>query len=179
MARAIAAVVVLLVGLLAVACGDEATDGTEPATATVDVGESSEVEEPGPTEELSAPTEPPAPTATTMPPTPISPTATQPPPVTNRRDCGAISGTAYRSEEERLWYLDNCTAPPPTVPPPPADDPQPPPQANCSPSYPGVCIPPYPPDLNCGDITFRRFTVLPPDPHGFDGDSDGVGCESG
>ncbi|MCZ6504686.1 MAG: hypothetical protein O6834_01720, partial [Actinobacteria bacterium] len=50
---------------------------------------------------------------------------------------------------------------------------------NCDPSYPTVCIPRYPPDLNCGDISHRRFTVLAPDPHGFDGDNDGVGCESG
>ncbi|MBI2776418.1 MAG: HNH endonuclease [Chloroflexi bacterium] len=49
---------------------------------------------------------------------------------------------------------------------------------DCSPAYPNVCIPPPPPDLNCGDIAYRRFTVLPPDPHGFDGDKDGVGCES-
>jgi hypothetical protein len=50
---------------------------------------------------------------------------------------------------------------------------------NCDSSYPGVCIPPYPPDLDCGDIAFRRFEVRGPDPHGFDGDNDGVGCESG
>jgi micrococcal nuclease len=49
----------------------------------------------------------------------------------------------------------------------------------CDPRYPGVCIPPPPPDLDCGDIPFRRFTVLPPDPHRFDGDGDGIGCESG
>jgi micrococcal nuclease len=48
----------------------------------------------------------------------------------------------------------------------------------CDPSYPDVCIPPYPPDLDCGDISFRRFTVRPPDPHNFDGDHDGIGCES-
>ena len=30
-----------------------------------------------------------------------------------------------------------------------------------------------------GDIPDRRFPVLPPDPHRFDGnDDDGVGCES-
>ena len=53
--------------------------------------------------------------------------------------------------------------------------------SNCDPSYPdpGVCIPPPPPDLDCGDIPYRRFTVLPPDPHNFDGDGDGIGCESG
>jgi len=51
--------------------------------------------------------------------------------------------------------------------------------AGCDASYPTVCIPPYPPDLDCGQIGFRRFQVVPPDPHGFDGDRDGVGCESG
>ena len=51
-------------------------------------------------------------------------------------------------------------------------------QGNCHPSYPTVCIPPPPPDLDCGDIPYRNFTVLPPDPHRFDSDGDGVGCES-
>lgn len=48
---------------------------------------------------------------------------------------------------------------------------------NCEPSYPGVCIPPSPPDLDCGDVSFRRFQVIPPDPHHFDMDGDGIGCE--
>jgi hypothetical protein len=47
----------------------------------------------------------------------------------------------------------------------------------CDPSYPTVCIPPQPPDLDCGDIAFTNFQVNAPDPHGFDGDHDGVGCE--
>ena len=47
----------------------------------------------------------------------------------------------------------------------------------CDPSYPTVCIPPPPPDLDCKDIPYRRFRVLPPDPHGFDADHDGIGCE--
>lgn len=47
----------------------------------------------------------------------------------------------------------------------------------CDPSYPTVCIPSPPPDLDCGEITFRRFTVKPPDPHRFDSDGDGIGCE--
>ncbi len=51
-------------------------------------------------------------------------------------------------------------------------------QAGCDPSYPTVCIPPPPPDLNCADIPYRRFQVLPPDPHHFDGNHNGVGCES-
>lgn len=48
---------------------------------------------------------------------------------------------------------------------------------NCDPSYPTVCIPPPPPDLDCKHIPYRRFKVLPPDPHGFDGNHDGIGCE--
>ena len=51
-------------------------------------------------------------------------------------------------------------------------------RTGCDPAYPTVCIQPKPPDLNCGDIPFKRFKVLPPDPHRFDGDKDGVGCES-
>ncbi|HKZ99355.1 MAG TPA: thermonuclease family protein [Thermoplasmata archaeon] len=56
--------------------------------------------------------------------------------------------------------------------------PPPPPPANCDPSYPDVCIPPPPPDLDCPDIEFQNFRVLPPDPHRFDGDGDGIGCET-
>ncbi len=49
----------------------------------------------------------------------------------------------------------------------------------CDGAYPDVCIPPAPPDLDCGSLSHRRFRVVPPDPHGFDGDGDGMGCESG
>ncbi len=51
-------------------------------------------------------------------------------------------------------------------------------ETDCDPSYPDVCIPSAPPDLDCGDISFRDFTVLQPDPHRFDGNYDGIGCES-
>jgi hypothetical protein len=53
-----------------------------------------------------------------------------------------------------------------------------PPAQNCDPSYPDFCIPPPPPDLNCPDIGATDFTVRAPDPHRFDADNDGVGCES-
>jgi micrococcal nuclease len=52
------------------------------------------------------------------------------------------------------------------------------PRAGCDPSYPTVCIPPYPPDLDCSDVPHKRFKVVGTDPHGFDGDRDGVGCET-
>jgi micrococcal nuclease len=48
----------------------------------------------------------------------------------------------------------------------------------CDPAYPGVCIPSPPPDLDCQDVRYTNFAVRPPDPHGFDGDHDGHGCES-
>lgn len=47
----------------------------------------------------------------------------------------------------------------------------------CDPSYPEVCITTYSAKLICADIPFRNFKVLLPDPHGFDSDADGIGCE--
>jgi hypothetical protein len=76
-----------------------------------------------------------------------------------------------------------ATSLPETTTPPPAQIqpavPQVPERSGCDPSYPTVCIPPSPPDLDCGDIPYRRFTVLSPDPHRFDANHDGVGCETG
>ena len=51
-------------------------------------------------------------------------------------------------------------------------------QPSCDPSYPDFCIPSPPPDLDCKDIPQKRFTVIGSDPHRFDGDKDGIGCES-
>jgi uncharacterized protein YraI len=49
----------------------------------------------------------------------------------------------------------------------------------CDASYPDFCLQPGIDDLDCGDIPQRRFRVLPPDPHDFDGNpKDGIGCES-
>jgi len=50
--------------------------------------------------------------------------------------------------------------------------------SKCDPSYLGVCIPPSPADLDCKDVPYRRFQVFSPDPHHFDRDGDGIGCES-
>ncbi len=76
----------------------------------------------------------------------------------------------------------NIPAPPVARPQPlaqPAAPAQPAPavSADCHPSYPDVCIPSPPPDLDCPEIPFRRFRVIGSDPHRFDGDHDGVGCE--
>ena len=78
-----------------------------------------------------------------------------------------------RSAERGMWV------PAPTRAPTAISPLEPGPRGNCSPAYPSVCIPPPPPDLDCADIPYRRFTVLSPDPHNFDRDGDGIGCESG
>lgn len=84
--------------------------------------------------------------------------------------------------------IEGGSTPPPPAPPaqpivqPATPIPQPTAQpaasGNCHPSYPTVCIPPPPPDLDCGDIPYRRFRVVGSDPHRFDRDRDGIGCES-
>lgn len=64
-----------------------------------------------------------------------------------------------------------------------AEHPQPgaPRAGGCHPSYPSACIPYPPPDLACADIPHRDFHVrrdVPdPDPHSFDGNEDGIGCQ--
>jgi hypothetical protein len=47
----------------------------------------------------------------------------------------------------------------------------------CDPSYPDVCIPAPPPDLDCADVPYMHFRVAGADPHHVDGDRDGFGCE--
>ena len=47
----------------------------------------------------------------------------------------------------------------------------------CDPSYPDVCISPYPPGLDCGEISYSNFRVIGSDPHEFDKDGNGIGCE--
>jgi micrococcal nuclease len=90
--------------------------------------------------------------------------------------------------DQGQFAIFDATAPahvqePPASAPPvqPVQPSQPVQSGACDPSYPTVCIPPVgvQGDLDCGDISYRRFQVLPPDPHNFDGDFDGVGCESG
>ncbi|HSE46321.1 MAG TPA: thermonuclease family protein [Gemmatimonadales bacterium] len=64
--------------------------------------------------------------------------------------------------------------------PEPKPKPQPlvpqPPAGNCAAGY-SPCIPPYPPDLDCGDVD-GPIAVTGSDPHGLDADGDGLACES-
>lgn len=47
-------------------------------------------------------------------------------------------------------------------------------------NYRGACIPKYSKvgDLDCTQIPHRNFKSIGSDPHGFDGDNDGIACES-
>jgi hypothetical protein len=62
----------------------------------------------------AVPIETPSPAADSSP--GVTPSET---PLADRSECGEITGTDYRSPQEREWYLGNCLATPaPTVPPP-------------------------------------------------------------
>jgi micrococcal nuclease len=119
--------------------------------------------------------------------------------VTVHSGCGEDFGTSlfWCAVGSAIWNNDGDTAfvtdPSGNIhtslgygPPPPAASPAPPPPpvpfagggGTCDSSYQDVCIPPPPPDLDCGDIPHRDIRVVGSDPHGFDGNHDGVGCES-
>lgn len=100
--------------------------------------------------------------------------ATFPPDVTKEEEIRQAQQIAVAAASG-LWARESTLNRGGTIEPAPAPLQQP--IANCDPSYPNVCIPLYPPDLDCGEIAYRRFQVIGADPHGFDGDGDGVGCE--
>lgn len=50
--------------------------------------------------------------------------------------------------------------------------------AACDASYPTICVPSGASDLDCSEIGYANFTVVGGDPHGFDRDGDGIGCET-
>jgi micrococcal nuclease len=90
-----------------------------------------------------------------------------------RRTSYVAAASRASSARVGLWSACGAAAPVPVAPPA---------SGKCHPSYPSVCIPPAPPDLDCGQISLKHFrvvhTVADPDPHRFDGDRDGIGCES-
>lgn len=51
--------------------------------------------------------------------------------------------------------------------------------SECDPNYRGACIPLFSKgDVDCGEISARRFQSIGTDPHRLDRDKDGVACES-
>jgi len=85
---------------------------------------------------------------------------------------------AARSANRGLW--GKCGgADVPLEQPEPTPEPQPEPEpdagAGCASGY-DSCVPPYPPDVDCGDVD-GPITVTGDDPHGLDGEGDGLACE--
>ena len=64
-----------------------------------------------------------------------------------------------------------------TATPAPTPTPTPAPVGACDPNYAGFCVPIVAYDLDCADIR-HRVSVVGVDIHGFDGDHDGIGCDS-
>jgi uncharacterized repeat protein (TIGR01451 family) len=103
-----------------------------------------------------------------------------------RAACGGTPLHDAQVENDRTGAFTSIRAAPP-----PGTAPAPPHQipldhwvdgGNCDAHYPGVCIPPLPPDLDCADLSFRQFRVLhdgptTPDPHSLDNNFDGIGCQ--
>lgn len=82
----------------------------------------------------------------------------------------SAAGEQARSARAGLW---GACPPSGTREQEPQPAPQPPPETD-----PGGVSYPYPPDLDCSQIEERDFPVQEGDPHGFDGNGDGIGCES-
>ena len=93
-----------------------------------------------------------------------------------RHLCAFLVRTDYSPSKRTCPSMDRETRPPvrrkPPPPPPPPTRP-----SRCDPSYPDFCIPPPPPDLDCDDVNGINFTVRGSDPHDFDRDGNGIGCE--
>lgn len=77
------------------------------------------------------------------------------------RDRHAVKDQPLAELQQKL------SAPPPTG----ATD------SRCEPSYPGICIFTGEPDIDCEDVGASAFRVVGSDPHRFDRDRDGLGCE--
>ncbi len=94
-------------------------------------------------------------------------------------------GVAAREQGLGLWSACGGTdAPAAASAPAPASAPAAPapvpfaaPAGDCDVNYAGACVPVSAVDLDCADVGARRFQVVGADPHGFDGDGDGVACE--
>jgi hypothetical protein len=144
---------ILLLGLLAVACGTEPPP-PPPVTATT------------PPEVAETP--------------PLPPTATREP---NRASCGAIRGTAYLSQTERAWFLANCQTPPTVPPPTVNNGTCHPSYQGGSDAARGGCIRSGVGDYDCTrsangpNYVSGSTRVVGSDPFDLDADNDGIGCE--
>ena len=94
-------------------------------------------------------------------------------------------GYGFHARENRYIAADKaspdkartatCADPAPAPQPQPQPQSAPAPAGNCASGY-KPCIPPYPPDVDCGDVNGPIY-ISGSDPHGLDADGDGVACE--
>lgn len=82
-----------------------------------------------------------------------------------------LDARARHLTEREKDFVARATAPPASPPPAPPSQ-----SASCDPNYTG-CVPNVPYDLDCADVG-HSVQVIGGDPHGFDGDGDGSGCET-
>ncbi len=132
--------------------------------------------QPAPTPTATA-TNTPEPTATHTPVPTETPTPTHTPEPTATH---TPEPTATNTPEPTPTNTPEPTATPvpPTATPKPKPTATPEPVAQCDANYAGACIPNVDYDLDCGDVSARRFRVVGRDVHRFDRDKDGIACES-
>jgi micrococcal nuclease len=102
------------------------------------------------------------------------------------RWAGALLAASNRAKQQRLGLWGACPgakldpthavdtgrgSPPPRPVTPPSSG------GTCDPNYAGTCVPIVSHDLDCGDLS-GPVRVIGADPHRFDGDGNGYGCES-
>ncbi|SDP20521.1 micrococcal nuclease [Actinopolyspora xinjiangensis] len=94
------------------------------------------------------------------------------------------AGTGLWGACERFGAPVTTPSPSPEPEPQPQPEPEPNPDPNPRPrpdneenDSGGYRFPPPPPDLDCSEISAQDFRVRPDDPHRFDRDGDGIGCE--
>ena len=143
--------VVLLV--LLAGCGSAAEDSTAPVRVAAEL--------PVVTTTTSAPTTT-STTATTSTTVRVTPTTARP---TTTVATPRAPATSVPSTRAPATTAPRATATVPAV------------GAGCDPNYAGACIPSGP-DVDCGDISAKRFRVVGRDVHRLDADSDGIACES-
>lgn len=87
-------------------------------------------------------------------------------------------GVPADTPPERMTSAPTAPEPEPrTVPTPPRELERPSPRSGPESARDGTVSYPYPPDKDCADIEERDFRVQEGDPHRFDAEGDGIGCD--
>jgi micrococcal nuclease len=99
------------------------------------------------------------------------------PPNVKYADRFSALGTRARQQAAGLWSACGGPDTPASAAAPGLAAPAPNASPGCDSNYADACVPESSTDLDCGEVGARRFRVIGNDPHGFDGDGDGIACE--